>query len=104
LAPSSSARGLAAGQRRRSTTSSTRACSRSHRVRAPAVGLQAYEFVDAGQRARALARGPRDPRDRRAPRFTFRDYARVLEPAAEALIDPITGLGNRRMLMRDLTS
>src|SRR5262249_18277247 len=35
--------------------------------------------------------------------FTFRDYARVLEASRrEALIDAVTGLGNRRKLMRDL--
>ena len=35
--------------------------------------------------------------------FTFRDYARVLEVSRqEALLDAITGLGNRRKLMRDL--
>jgi two-component system, cell cycle response regulator len=35
--------------------------------------------------------------------FTFRDYASVLDASRrEALIDAVTGLGNRRKLMRDL--
>ena len=68
-----------------------------------AVGLQAYEFV---MPVNALARSL----DVLAILaivirlgFTFRDYARVLELSRhEALMDPITGLGNRRKLMRDL--
>jgi two-component system cell cycle response regulator len=68
-----------------------------------AVGLQAYEFV---MPVSALARSL----DVLAIlaivirlAFTFRDYARVLAASRhEALVDSITGLGNRRRLMRDL--
>jgi two-component system, cell cycle response regulator len=68
-----------------------------------AVGLQAYEFVmPVNGLARAL--------DVLAILavvvrlgFTFRDYARILNASRhEALVDTITGLGNRRKLMRDL--
>ncbi|MDX6657238.1 MAG: hypothetical protein QOH62_2031 [Solirubrobacteraceae bacterium] len=68
-----------------------------------AVGLQAYGFIDpVNGVARAL--------DVLAILavvirlgFTFRDYADVLETSQrEALIDAVTGLGNRRKLMRDL--
>jgi two-component system cell cycle response regulator len=68
-----------------------------------AVGLQAYEFlVPVNGLARSL--------DVLAILavvvrlgFTFRDYARVLDTSRhEALVDTVTGLGNRRKLMRDL--
>jgi diguanylate cyclase (GGDEF)-like protein len=68
-----------------------------------AVGLQAYEFaMPVNGLARSL--------DVLAILavvvrlgFTFRDYARVLEASRrEALVDSITGLANRRKLMRDL--
>jgi two-component system cell cycle response regulator len=68
-----------------------------------AVALQAYEFnVPVNALARSL--------DVLAILavvvrlgVTFRDYARVLETSRrEALIDAVTGLGNRRKLMRDL--
>ena len=68
-----------------------------------AVALQAYEFViHVNGLARAL--------DVLAILavvirlgFTFRDYARVLDTSRrEALADAVTGLGNRRRLMRDL--
>jgi two-component system, cell cycle response regulator len=68
-----------------------------------AVALQAYEFVvQVNGLARAL--------DVLAILavvirlgFTFRDYARVLNISrTEALADAVTGLGNRRRLMRDL--
>jgi two-component system, cell cycle response regulator len=68
-----------------------------------AVALQAYEFVvHVNGLARAL--------DVLAILavvirlgFTFRDYARVLNISrTEALADAVTGLGNRRRLMRDL--
>jgi diguanylate cyclase (GGDEF)-like protein len=68
-----------------------------------AVGLQAYEFINP---VNGLARSL----DVLAILaivirlgFTFRDYANVLETSRrEALIDAVTGLGNRRKLMRDL--
>jgi diguanylate cyclase (GGDEF)-like protein len=68
-----------------------------------AVALQAYEFVvPVNGLARSL--------DVLAILavvvrlgLTFRDYAQVLEASRhEALVDTITGLGNRRRLMRDL--
>jgi two-component system, cell cycle response regulator len=68
-----------------------------------AVALQAYEFVvPVSGLARSL--------DVLAILavvirlgFTFRDYARVLDASRrEALSDAVTGLGNRRKLMRDL--
>jgi diguanylate cyclase (GGDEF)-like protein len=68
-----------------------------------AVGLQAYEFVEP---VNALARSLEVLAILAIVMrlgFTFRDYARVLEDSRrEALIDPITGLGNRRALMRQL--
>ena len=68
-----------------------------------AVGLQAYEFVvPVNGLARCLEVLAILAIVARLG-FTFRDYARVLDASRrEALIDPITGLGNRRMLMRDL--
>src|SRR3954447_4052727 len=68
-----------------------------------AVSLQAYEF---SQPVNGLARAL-DVLAILAVvvrlAFTFRDYARVLAASQhEALVDAITGLGNRRKLMRDL--
>jgi two-component system cell cycle response regulator len=68
-----------------------------------AVALQAYEFVvSVNGLARALDVFAILAVVIRLG-FTFRDYARVLGVSRqEALADAITGLGNRRKLMRDL--